>query len=680
MPTLTFFVRAAAVSVALLCGVPLTAAATPSTASSTTGRVIVKYRADVAAQGDSRAAAANAEDGRAVVRRLESRMAGMAQRRGLALRAHRALTDRTQVVLAKGIDSEALARRLSADPDVESAIVDLRVRALATVPGDPLYAAGGTAGPAAGQWYLKTPNSTIRSAIDATTAWDFTRGNARVVVAVVDTGVRFEHPDLGRVANGGKLLDGYDFVSNSDGVDIDSTLGRDADASDPGDWITYQEDNTAGNYYHCTTPDAMGNYQGSDSAWHGTQVAGILGALTNNSVGMAGAGWNTVVLPVRALGKCGGFVSDVVAGMRWAAGLAVPGVATNPNPAKIINLSLGTTGACGAYQDAVDAVTAAGAVVVAAAGNTNGHAVGAPANCTGVIAVGGLRHTGTKVGFSDLGSEVSISAPGGNCVNSGGACLYPLLSTTNTGLQGPGSSTYTDGLNRVTIGTSFSAPLVSATAALIRTVYPGASPTQVRALIRSSARPFPTTGGEPGSVQCTAPQVDGLGNPIDQGECYCTTSTCGAGMLDMGAAVQAARTQALAATGVQALFTVSPAYPVVGQAITLDASGSVFSGGSSLANANWELLSGAGASLSAASGGQTTVSTSSSGTLQIKVTVTDSAARVSTLTQSIYVAPDPSAPPPASSSSGGGALSWAYLLALLAAVVAAWRLRAPARA
>ena len=262
---------------------------------------------------------------------------------------------------------------------------------------------------------------------------------------------------------------------------------------------------------------------------------------------MAGVGRNVRVLPVRVLGKCGGYDSDIIAGMLWAAGLIVPGVPANPNPARVLNLSLTGDGGCpSAYLDAVARVNAVGAVVVAAAGNSTGHAVGAPANCAGVIAVAGLRHAGSKVGFSDLGPEIGISAPGGNCVNESASepCLYPILTTANSGLTVPvsaaaGGSIYTDAFN-ASLGTSFSAPLVAGTAALMLSAKPTLTPAEVLATLRATARAFPTSGGSDGAATpvCTVPQPVGFPQ-IDQGECYCTTNTCGAGMLDAGAAVSA---------------------------------------------------------------------------------------------------------------------------------------------
>jgi len=245
---------------------------------------------------------------------------------------------------------------------------------------------------------------------------------------------------------------------------------------------------------------------------------------------------------VRVLGKCGGYDSDIIAGMRWAAGLGVPGAPANPYPAGVINLSLGGDGACSAaYQEAVDEITTAGTLIVAAAGNSSGRAVASPANCSGVIAVTGLRHAGTKVGFSSLGPEVAISAPGGNCVNTAAssACLYPILTATDSGDTVPVGSTYTDSYD-TSVGTSFSAPLVAGVAALALSVRPEMTPQEVTQLLRATARPFPAVGSIPSSstaLECTLPQSNLMGAPVDQLECYCTTATCGAGMLDAGAAL-----------------------------------------------------------------------------------------------------------------------------------------------
>jgi len=178
---------------------------------------------------------------------------------------------------------------------------------------------------------------------------------------------------------------------------------------------------------------------------------------------------------------------------------------------------------------------------VAAAGNSSGHAVATPANCRGAMAVAGLRHAGTKVGFSSLGPEVAISAPGGNCVNTAAnsACLYPILTATDSGETVAVSSTYTDSYN-TSVGTSFSAPLAAGVAALALSVHPTMTPQEVTELLQATARPFPAVGSIPSSSaapQCTQPQHNLFGMAVDQQECYCTTTTCGAGMLDAGAAL-----------------------------------------------------------------------------------------------------------------------------------------------
>jgi serine protease len=165
-----------------------------------------------------------------------------------------------------------------------------------------------------------------------------------------------------------------------------------------------------------------------------------------------------------------------------------------------------------------------------AAGNSAGEPVDSPANCAGAIAVAGLRHIGTKVGFSSMGPEVALAAPGGNCVNLSGACLYPMVTTTNAGRQGPGSNTYT--FNEAAVGTSFATPLVAGVAALLYARDPNLTAAQVRTALTSTTRPFPSSGSGSNVNACPAPV-----EKTEVLECYCTTSTCGSGMLDARAAV-----------------------------------------------------------------------------------------------------------------------------------------------
>ncbi|MEO7107648.1 MAG: S8 family peptidase [Rhodoferax sp.] len=490
-------------------------------------RVIVKFKpnADMLRVHALSVNASSSETTDAVTARANT----MGGRLGVSLRAGRALTQDSQVVFASGMRSDLLAERLAGQPEVEYAVVDER-RTHFAIPSDPLYSSGpaingSMGGPVVGQWYLRAPAGEVVASINAIKAWEISTGSSHIVVADLDTGVRPEHPDLA-----GRLLPGYDMVS--DPLAANDGNGRDADATDPGDWVTQAEsDNIKGTFSGC---DA------TNSSWHGTMTASLIGAASNDGVGMAGVAWGVKVLPVRVLGKCGGYDSDVIAGMLWASGLAVPGVPLNPNPARVINMSLGSSGSCSqSYRDAIAQLSNKEnpTVIVASAGNSVGHAVSAPANCPGVIAVAGLRHIGTKVGFSDLGPEITISAPGGNCVNTGAnmPCLYPILAASNTGTTGPVSSTYTDAFN-ASVGTSFSAPLVSGTVALLLSAQPILTPSEVKVILQSSARPFPSSGAaddpSAGPIQaCHAP------NGQDQGQCYCTLATCGAGMLDTGRAL-----------------------------------------------------------------------------------------------------------------------------------------------
>jgi len=555
-------------------------------------------------------------------------------------------------VFASGMSSSALAATLAAQSDVEYAVVDGRQRALAA-PNDPLFPAGLLTTPVVGQWYLRTPDATIVSAINAVSAWDVTTGHSSVVVAVLDTGIRPEHPDLQ-----GKLFPGYDFIH--DAPTANDGDGRDADPSDPGDGVTQTDiDNKVPG---CTSSDI------APSSWHGTQTAGLIGAATNNAIGMAGAGRDIRVLPLRVLGKCGGYDSDILDAMRWAAGMTVTGVPANPNPAKVINLSLGSQAACSAsYQDIVNQLTAAGVLVVAAAGN-EGLAVGTPANCSGVLAVAGVRHTGTKVGYSDLGPEVGIAAPAGNCVNASGTCLFPLLTTANSGTAGPVSSIYTDGDNHISIGTSFSAPLVAGTAALMLSANRSLTPTQLIAALKSSARAFPTSGAQAGVTACKAPS-----STAQTSECYCTTSTCGAGMLDASAAV--------AAVAKLTANVYAPVTSTVGSAISVDGSGSVTTAAKPIVSYQWAIVGGTGtAAFTSATNVQTaTLAASVAGTVTVSLTVTDSTNASDTTTATLAVT-DASVTPPATGGGGGGGAFDPLWLAgvLLAALVLSWP-RRPSR-
>ena len=653
---------------------PLLAMAAPQ------ARVIVAFKPGAAVlQGEARSLSADSASRWSA--RLQRRADALAAHAGRPLRAGRRLADRWQVLRADGVDSEALAARLAAHPDVAWAVPDRRRRAL-MLPNDPLYPnAARPLGPTAGQWYLQPPDAVIRSAVDAQTAWDLRpAAGAGQVIAIIDTGVRPDHPDLA-----GRLLPGIDtieadppafdandsapvFVSANDGD------GPDGDASDPGDWVTEAESDSG----------VLAGCPPAPSSWHGTQVATIAGALTNDNNGMAGTAYGARILPVRVLGKCGGYDSDIVAGMLWAAGLEPVAGIVNANPARVLNLSLGGGGVCEAvYVEAVRRINAAGAVVVAAAGNSAGRAVGSPANCPGVIAVAGLRHVGAKVGFSDLGPEIAMSAPGGNCVfdPDPSVCSYPILAGSNSGVRGPVASIWTNGTvgpnGEVSgVGTSFSAPIVSGVAAVVLAGRPALTPAELKSVLQVSARPFPRDGATNEPISSDPVPVCVAPTNVDQFQCYCTTALCGAGMLDAPGAV-------LASEAGFARIEVTTTSPTAGSAVTLDGRDSLPPLGRTVAVYAWTLVDGGGIATgfsSATNAATASLVPTGAGNVTVRLTLTDDQGGTVSRQTSISVAAAPVTPPPVTpappsvpgtGSSGGGAMSgaWLWLLALATAAL-----------
>ena len=505
-----------------------------------------------------------------------------------------------------GESAAQLLARLRADPAVLYAEPDQR-RFAHVLPDDPLFFASANA---SGQWYLQSANANAAapapSAIDAVDAWSITTGSTGLVIADLDTGVRFDHPDLLRAGAGGRLLPGYDFISNV--AEGNASSGPNADASDPGDWVTNAD--LATSPFNQDTGCTAGN-----SSWHGTRVSGVLGALTANDVGIAGTTWNGWLLQVRVIGKCGGMDSDIETAMLWAAGVPVAGYPTNPYPARIINMSLGGTGSCPqSYQEIVNQLLPLGVLIVASAGNEGGP-VDAPANCTGVAGVAGLRQVGTKVGFSNLGPEVAVSAPAGNCVNTSGACLFSIDTTYNLGTTTPEQNSYTNQYN-TNLGTSFSAPMVSGIAGLMVSVNANLSPAQLIARLQQGATsPFPVNSAAP---ECYAPNA---GDDSQDIECNCTTGTCGAGMANaLGAVQQAQRPIAAVQT---------PASVHAGQNVVLNAAGSAAACGRSVASYAWSVVAGS-ATLSGAATDQVSLLAPNSGAVTLQLAVTDNQGAIDT--------------------------------------------------
>lgn len=389
-------------------------------------------------------------------------------------------------------DLSAVIQQLNQDPSVEYAEEDVRM-VPHLVPNDSLYNQ---------QWHYKDTIPGMR----LPGAWDVSTGSIAVNVAVLDTGYR-PHPDL--LTN---VVNEYDMI-NDLATANDGDL-RDGNAQDPGDAVVANE---------C--------YSGSparDSSWHGTHVGGTVAAVSNNAMGVTGVAWNVGLIPVRVLGKCGGWGSDIADGIRWAAGLNVPGVPDNILPADVINMSLGSNspGACGAtYQTAIDDAYNAGTTVVTSAGNSNANANYQPGNCNNVISVAASANDGARAYYSNFGPAVDITAPGGdgcNPINNNypgslsdceGGVWDPtrmVLSTHNAGTTVPAADNY-----NWLQGTSMASPHVAGLAALIKSVNPNLTPAQVEQIIKNTAEPFATV-------------------PDHQ----CSTGICGAGYANATAALQ----------------------------------------------------------------------------------------------------------------------------------------------
>lgn len=424
--------------------------------------LIVRFR-----DSDAQAAAARGEAPSAQA------LAAVHDRLGADARYQRAMSGGLHVLRFGSVrelgDAQALAHALGEHADVEWAVPDL-IALPQTRSADPHFPL---------QWNLHDPARTGLAGIDAESAWDVSAGSREVVIAVVDSGIR-PHPEFGA-----RLLPGYDFVSNvwqaNDGD------GRDADASDPGD--------------HVGAGQCAAGSDAEGSSWHGTKVAGIIAADGDNGAGIAGIAWRSRLLPVRVLGRCGGLVSDVLDGMRWAIGLPVPGVPNNPNPARVVNLSLSVEHGPECYppfRDVIREAVARGALVVAAAGNANRpFAAYSPANCPQALAVVASGPDGDIASYSNYGGN-GLSAPGGDADRFGSTGA--VMTTTDRGTRGPRGPTY----GRAE-GSSIAAPHVSGIAALALSIAPQLSGEELRSVLLYGARPFPADS------DCTRFQLCGSG-------------------------------------------------------------------------------------------------------------------------------------------------------------------------
>lgn len=307
---------------------------------------------------------------------------------------------------------------------------------------------------------LRTPNDQLYpiqwhyGAMRLPAAWDITTGHPDVVAAVIDTGILTDHPELAdRVIGGADLIDDADTARDGD--------GRDDDGYDDGD-------NACGSGCH---------------SHHGSHVAGTMAAATDNAEMVAGIAWEGSLLAVRVLGQGGGALFDIAGGIYWAVGSAVDGVAQNPTPADVLNLSLGGPGQSDALDEAIGDAVDTGAIVVVAAGNNNIDASEfTPANAPGALTVAALSNTGgsrtapKKASYSNYGSTVDIAAPGGEQAED----------ADNDGNPDGVLSTVGDSVVFYQ-GTSMAAPHVAGLAMLMKSLDPNVDQAEARTLMRDTA-------------------------------------------------------------------------------------------------------------------------------------------------------------------------------------------------
>ncbi|MBN7799139.1 S8 family peptidase [Parahaliea mediterranea] len=422
-----------------VAGIPVAGAALPQRPPLVAGEAIVSYEPDSPA---SQLAELAPDD---LAWHMGMRQRGGGPGRARLLATLEAGIERARLGAAAGrgeriADLELRARwetliqikRLRNSPGVRDASPNYRLRPLFT-PDDPALGY---------QWHYPL--------IDLPAAWDVSTGSSEVVVAVIDTGILADHPDIR-----GQLVPGYDFIR-------DPQVAGDGDGIDP-------------------DPEDTGNTQEAGaSSYHGTHVGGTVAAAGNNGTGVAGVAYGARLMPLRAISDEGGTSYDVAQAVRYAAGLANDSGRLPERPADIINLSLGGEGFSNITQALYREVRAAGVIVVAAAGNEASSQPGYPASYEGVISVSAVDAQRRATSYSNRGAFIDVAAPGGDGSRDIAGDGYPD-GVLSTGASGAGASL--DYAYTFVSGTSMAAPHVSGVIALMKSINPDLGPAAVDELL-----------------------------------------------------------------------------------------------------------------------------------------------------------------------------------------------------
>ncbi len=413
------------------------------------GEVIVRFENDDPSSAVLRSLAGRAQllgmqtkagaPGRGMLLRFDEKAGPQETFRALGIRqteSNRYIHRATKPNIQRKADTLHIIKSLRRRADVRYAQPNYIRKAL-VIPNDPQYPR---------QWHYPL--------INLPQSWDVTTGSNTVIVAVIDTGVLLNHPDLeNRLTS-----DGYDFIS-------DPARALDGDGIDP-------------------DPDDPGDGSPGGSSFHGTHVSGIIAAETDNDTGVTGVTWFTRIMPLRALGRGGGTDFDILQAVRYAAGLDNDSGTLPAQKADIINLSLGGSSVSPAAQDIFTEVRGEGIIIIAAAGNSASNTPIYPAAYEGVVSVSAVDIKKDLTGYSNFGTTIDLAAPGGDNSADINVDGFPdgVLSTCGNDTTGAIEFAYC-----FFQGTSMAAPHMAGVVALMKAIYPALTPEELDILLISGS-------------------------------------------------------------------------------------------------------------------------------------------------------------------------------------------------